>query len=998
MKIKRIYIVMIIALGIIAISQVKSLLANYNIVEDIVMSVSSNTLNEGETVSLTVTDSNVKDTKIIIPLDEKMEFIESTNQDGSVVFDNVNQQLVIDWIDASNEKKAITITLKVKQEGSYLFKAMTVRNEQEVSTKEEMVEVINFDKSVEDSTQVENSETTESSMIEESTTEKMGSLDKQISGLWGTSPWTFDEDTGVLTIDSGELGSNSPWDYAINPSSSIKKIILTGETIAPIDSSYLFSSRYSRTNLFRSLKSIEGLSYLDTSKVTNMEFMFAYNKLLSNIDTTGFDTSNVTNMSGMFYSCSGFTNLDISGFDTSNVTDMSSMFFRNDILESLDLSVFDTSNMTSMSGMFNGCYKLESLDLSVFDTSNVTDMSIMFSGCRSLESLDVSKFNTSNVTNMWGMFYQVVNLESLNLSGFNTSNVTNMRSMFFQMLNVESLDVSKFDTSKVTNMSEMFYDMRNLKNLDISGFDTSKTTNMDKMFRSTIINKLVLGGSFKFLNNPELKTPTALNEGDRLTGNWIREDGGSIGYSPTDFMANYSMNDLTPGTYVAEVTYGNVKGEMTLTNQTHSDGFFYVNDEVKIGNKINHEGDVWNFIYKTKIPEELTINQESLEGYTITEDGVKVALTNEVFTFDESSRMLEVNLKDISELDGKGNYYSVGDHDFYYELTAVIRKESIGTEIKSDTTISYFDANLKPYPNLNLSTESKSIYGIDPKLQLKKEIKNLSRSEEITAVGDELEFNITATNSEELGAMSTFDLAENSFPNELDFISGSAELILPDGTTKKLPDSVYQPNKQMVSTNVFSGNGYVGVKPYQLRFKAKVKDSAYGKILETKANLKGTTHAGKELTIEDDSVKINVAYSGKLGFKETPKTLSFKDSFISAYTSTIERKDADWGVSIEDTRAQKQPWNLSVKQVSPFESSEGDKLTQVMIFRKNGIEDKEIDVDNEVDVYSENNPNPNDYFILWQKNEGFFLKVPPGTAKAKQYQTELQWNLKDTPI
>ncbi|WP_201731364.1 hypothetical protein, partial [Carnobacterium maltaromaticum] len=183
---------------------------------------------------------------------------------------------------------------------------------------------------------------------------------------------------------------------------------------------------------------------------------------------------------------------------------------------------------------------------------------------------------------------------------------------------------------------------------------------------------------------------------------------------------------------------------------------------------------------------------------------------------------------------------------------------------------------------------------------------------------------------------------------------GSAELTLPDGTTKKLPDSIYQPDKQMVSTNVFSGNGYVGVKPYQLRFKAKVKDTAYGKILETKATLKGTTHAGKELTIEDDSVNINVAYSGKLGFKETPKTLSFKDSFISAYTSTIERKDADWGVSIEDTRVKKQPWKLSVKQVSPFESREGDKLTQVMIFRKNGIEDKGIDVDNEVDVYYEN--------------------------------------------
>ncbi|WP_201731371.1 hypothetical protein, partial [Carnobacterium maltaromaticum] len=68
---------------------------------------------------------------------------------------------------------------------------------------------------------------------------------------------------------------------------------------------------------------------------------------------------------------------------------------------------------------------------------------------------------------------------------------------------------------------------------------------------------------------------------------------------------------------------------------------------------------------------------------------------------------------------------------------------------------------------------------------LEKEIKNLSRSDEFTAVGDDLEFTITATNSDELGAMKAFDLAENMFSNELDFVRGSAELTLPDGTTKK---------------------------------------------------------------------------------------------------------------------------------------------------------------------------------------------------------------------
>ncbi|MEG0552400.1 MAG: hypothetical protein RR533_02560, partial [Carnobacterium sp.] len=502
---------------------------------------------------------------------------------------------------------------------------------------------------------------------------------------------------------------------------------------------------------------------------------------------------------------------------------------------------------------------------------------------------------------------------------------------------------------------------------------------------STNLKRLTLGVGVN-LAGSGLASPAPLKEEDELSGNWIREDGQSKGYSPSDFVANYGTNDLTPGTYVAEVILpGELTGETSLSNQTHSDGLFYVNDEVKLENTIHHTGDVWNFIYKTSIPEELTIDEGSFKGY-VNIGGNKLDFPDEVFTFDKSNRTLEVNLKKIVEPDHKGNYYTAVDADFHYNITAKINKEAIGKNFKINTTLTYFNSILGRKPDVNISTESEIVYGLEPQWELKKDIKNTSRSDEITAVEDVLGFTITATNSEELGIMTSFDMAETMFPDELDFVSGSAELILPDGTTKKLPDSVYQADKQMISANVFSKNGYVGVEPYRLRFKTKVKDSAYGKILETKANLNGLTQIGTALNIDDERVEINVAYSGKLGFKETPKTLSFKDSFISAFTSTIERKDADWGVLIEDTRVQKQPWNLSVKQASPFESSEGDKLTQVMIFRKNGIEDKGIGVDDEVDVYSENNLNLNDYFISWQKNEGFFLKVPPGTAKAKQYQ------------
>ncbi|WP_242694321.1 BspA family leucine-rich repeat surface protein, partial [Enterococcus hirae] len=144
-------------------------------------------------------------------------------------------------------------------------------------------------------------------------------------------------------------------------------------------------------------------------------------------------------------------------------------------------------------------------------------------------------------------------------SGFDTSNVTDMYAMFYDMSNLTSLDLSNFDTSKVTDMSYMFEGMSSVTSLDLSGFDTSKVTDMSDMFLIVPLKKLILGDHFKAVEDTKLSAPKALNDGDQLTGNWIREDGQSKGYSPADFMANYGTGDLTAGTYVAELVKSELK-------------------------------------------------------------------------------------------------------------------------------------------------------------------------------------------------------------------------------------------------------------------------------------------------------------------------------------------------------------------------------------------------------------------------------------------------------
>ena len=224
------------------------------------------------------------------------------------------------------------------------------------------------------------------------------------------------------------------------------------------------------------------LSSFDTSRVTDMRFMFANMHNITTLNLSNFNTSKVTDMAYMFNGMHNLITLNLSSFDTSRVVDMSNMFYSMYALTNLNLSNFNTSNVTNMGFMFFSMYSLTSLDLSSFDTFNVANMSYMFYGMYGLTSLNLSSFNTSHVTDMSYMFIGISNLTSLNLSSFNTSHVTNMSFMFSGMTNLISLDLSSFDTSNVTSMSNMFSYMTNLTSLNLSNFDTSQVTNMANMF------------------------------------------------------------------------------------------------------------------------------------------------------------------------------------------------------------------------------------------------------------------------------------------------------------------------------------------------------------------------------------------------------------------------------------------------------------------------------------------------------------------------------------
>ncbi len=125
----------------------------------------------------------------------------------------------------------------------------------------------------------------------------------------------------IGTIYSLNQGSNSPNWYTDSTCENVTRVVF--------DPSFA-NARPTTTNSWfvtmTNLVGIEGLEYLNTSEVTNMESMFSLCRSLESIDVSGFDTQKVTTMNSMFNECNALKTLDLTSFNVRKVTNMQNMF------------------------------------------------------------------------------------------------------------------------------------------------------------------------------------------------------------------------------------------------------------------------------------------------------------------------------------------------------------------------------------------------------------------------------------------------------------------------------------------------------------------------------------------------------------------------------------------------------------------------------------------------------------------------------------------------
>ena len=349
---------------------------------------------------------------------------------------------------------------------------------------------------------------------------------------------TYESSTQTLTFKEnvGEtLPGNSAWVKDKQTVADIKRK-LGNVTIVHIVFDKSFST-YAPTSLYKffanltKLKTITGLEYLNTAKVTNMSYMFFQCSSLTSLDVTHFNTAKVTNMNRLFSYCSSLTSLDVTHFNTAKVTNMNSMFDSCSSLTSLDVTYFNTANVTGMNNMFYSCSALTTIYASDnFVTDKVEYSYNMFYDCTSLKGTTLeyvaSKTDHNyancgtdgyftpgcgyaefdNATGTLTFSYKVVKPEGaydLNVgitepgwrthkneikkvvfdTSFANARPTSCYYWFYECKNLANIEgIENLNTEKVTNMELMFANCSTLTSLDVTKFNTANVTTLMSMF------------------------------------------------------------------------------------------------------------------------------------------------------------------------------------------------------------------------------------------------------------------------------------------------------------------------------------------------------------------------------------------------------------------------------------------------------------------------------------------------------------------------------------
>ena len=431
-----------------------------------------------------------------------------------------------------------------------------------------------------------------------------------------------------------------------------------GTILGAQDSSYLFSDS-TWANSFTNLTTINNLSYLVTSRMTDMKYMFE--------------------------SCSKLQSLDLRSFNTLNVQYMQYMFHNCTELVAVNTSSFNTSKVINMQSMFDSCTKLTQVYTANFNTSSARNLSRMFYDCNSLSSLDVSKFKTSGVTNMEGMFYNCSNLTSLNLSRFDMGVVILTEKMFYGCSKLTSIGNVVLSANDIRSCESMFEGCSELTNISLSNFNTvnmgadgfkSMFKGCSKVKTITLGDNFVLGSANSLANMFNGCESLASINLSSFSSNYISDVTAmfknnkslkTIVASNSFAVKNKSGDDMFEGCDVLEGGAGTKFSVAGVTNSSYAQvdegtsnpGYFTWAGDVTITfvGGVGARGSMPPQIIKRNVPTTLNANKLKKSGYTFVcwKDAAGNTYTNTITAYESMTLTAEWRENRVTPHDGRGS-------------------------------------------------------------------------------------------------------------------------------------------------------------------------------------------------------------------------------------------------------------------------------------------------------------------------------------------------------
>ena len=269
-------------------------------------------------------------------------------------------------------------------------------------------------------------------------------------------------------------------DYKYKLSLGYNKIIF----IIEIDKITSLSKMFSHCT---SLKSIEGLKYLDTKNIKDFSFMFLGCFSLSDlIGLENWNVSNGTNFEAMFNACTSLSNIkELKNWNVSNGVNFRAMFCSClSISDITPLQNWNVSNCKNFYMMFSDCRALSNVTpLQNWNVSNGEDFTYMFSYCHKLSNITgLQNWNVSNCKNFTCMFCSCVLLSDLTgLQNWNVSNCKDFSQMFNKCKSLSNISaLQNWNVSNSNNFESMFSDNELLS--DIKALKDWNVSNCNNFF------------------------------------------------------------------------------------------------------------------------------------------------------------------------------------------------------------------------------------------------------------------------------------------------------------------------------------------------------------------------------------------------------------------------------------------------------------------------------------------------------------------------------------